>query len=134
MKFEYQIIKEHQLIIEIVSGHVTLEGLADKTSALFQDPDFNAQYVGIADYRNASPQITRTELYGFASFLNENELFGEAKWAVIADNPMVVALTQIFQQRMVDQNLIGIFNTSEGAAKFVDRPVALNYVHDYPVI
>ncbi|HAV12670.1 MAG TPA: hypothetical protein DCX06_04110 [Opitutae bacterium] len=134
MKFEYQIIKEHQLIIEVVSGQITLEGLADKTCALFADPDYDASYVGLADYRHASPQITRTELYGFAKFLNENDLFGQSKWAIIADNPMVVALTQIFQQRMLDTDLIGVFSTTEAAAAFLERPVLLDYVHDYPVI
>ena len=128
MKFEYRIIKEHKLIIEVVSGQTTIEGLAQKTSALFSDPDYDPTYVGIADYRKASSQITRAELYGFANFINQSGQFGKAKWALLADDPMVVALSQIFQQRLTGADILGVFNSPEAAAEFVGNPAVLDYV------
>ncbi|MEN8662034.1 MAG: hypothetical protein ACN4GF_09300 [Lentimonas sp.] len=82
----------------MVTCKTTLEGLAKMTSTLFSDPDYDPSYVGIADYRNASSQITRSELYGFSNFLNQSGQFGKAKWALLVDDPMVSALSQIFQQ------------------------------------
>lgn len=134
MKFKYQIYKEHGLIIEVVTGHVTLESLADKTKTLFADADYDSSYVGIADYRLASPQITRAEVYGFAKFINDSDQFGKSKWAIIADDPMVVALSQIFQQRLINTDVISVFATIEAAAMHVGKPVALNYIEKDIVI
>lgn len=128
MKFEYSIIKKHKLIVEVVSGKTTIEGLAEKTKALFSDPNYDPSYIGIADYRKASSQITRAELYGFANFINQSEQFGEAKWAILANDPMVVALSQIFQQRLIETDIIGIFSSPEAAADFLENPIVLDYI------
>ncbi len=128
MKFEYSIIKEHKLIIEVVSGQTTIEGLAEKTKALFSDPNYDSNYVGVADYRKASSQITRAELYGFANFINQSGQFGKAKWAILADDPMVVALSQIFQQRLTEAAIIGVFSSPEAAAQFIENPAVLDYI------
>lgn len=126
MKVDYKIYKEHKLIIEIISGETTIEGLADKTNKLFSDPDYDVDYVGVADYRKAVSQVTRAELYGFANFINQSDQFGKSKWAIIANDPMVVALSQVFQQRLLDQSKIGIFNSPIAAAKFIERPVLID--------
>ncbi|MGJ8653568.1 MAG: hypothetical protein ACSHX8_09880 [Opitutaceae bacterium] len=134
MKFSYQIIKEHKLVVEEVSGRVTLEGLAQKTNSLYSDPDYDPTFVGVADYRLATAQITRTELYGFAKFINGHEQFGQAKWAILADDPMVVAFSQIFQQRMIKTDVIEVFSTPEAAANYIGNPAALDYIKQYPMI
>lgn len=134
MKFSYQIIKEHKLVVEVISGKVTLEELADKANALFSEPDYDPTFTGIADYRLASAQISRAELYGFAKFINDHDQFGQAKWAVLADDPMIVAFSQIFQQRMIETDVIEVFSTPEAAAKYIGNPAALDYIKQYPVI
>ncbi|MDP4612132.1 MAG: hypothetical protein NWT02_13165 [Opitutales bacterium] len=126
MKVDYKIYKEHKLIVEVISGDITIEGLADKTNTLFSDPGYDVNYVGVADYRLAVSQITRAELYGFANFINKSDQFGKSKWAIIANDPMVVALSQVFQQRLLDQSKIGIFNSPIAASKFIEKPVLLD--------
>jgi hypothetical protein len=82
------------------------------------------------DLRKATSAMTKVELYGFASLISQTEMFGQSKWAIVADDPIVVALSTIFQQRIPDQTTIGIFCTIEAAADFINKPEVLNYLSD----
>lgn len=74
--------------------------------------------------------MTKVELYGFAAFLTESEMFGQSKWAIIGQDPIVIALSQIFKQRMPDQATIGVFTSVGAAAKFVKKPEVLNHLNN----
>ncbi len=130
MQYTYQIITEHELVIEKITGEVTVEALAEKTQVVFSDPLYAPTYNGVMDLRNAVSRMSKVELYGFASLISETEMFGQSKWAIIADDPIVVALSHIFQQRIPDQNTLGIFCTVKAAAEFINCPEVLNYLQD----
>ena len=130
MEYTYQIITEHELVIEKISGEVTVEALAKKTQVVFSDPLYLPTYNGVMDLRNAVSRMSKVELYGFASLISETEMFGQSKWAIIADDPIVVALGHIFQQRIPDQTTLGIFCTVNAAAEFISCPEVLNYLQD----
>ena len=130
MEYTYQIIPEHELVIEKVSGEVTVEELAYKTQTVFSDPLYVPTYNGVIDLRRAISRMSKVELYGFASLISETEMFGKSKWAIVAEDPIVVALSHIFQQRIPDQTTIGIFCTIKAAAEFISRPEVLNYLKD----
>lgn len=128
MEYTYQIIPKHQLVVEKLTGEVTVEELALKTQTVFSDPLYQPTYNGVMDLRKAVSRMSKVELYGFASLISETDMFGQSKWAIIADDPIVVALSQIFQHRIPDQSIIGIFSTVEAAASFIDKPALLNYL------
>ena len=130
MEYTYQIIPEHELVIEKVTGEVTVQELAYKTQTVFSDPLYVPTYNGIIDLRHAISRMSKVELYGFASLISETEMFGQSKWGIVADDPIVVALSHIFQQRIPDQTTLGIFCTVKAAAEFVSRPEVLNYLQD----
>lgn len=134
MDYLYRIIPEHKLIVETVTGAITVEELAKKTDQLFSDPLYDPTFAAIADYRGSVSRMTKVELYAFASLLNDSNMFGQAKWAIIADDPIVVALTHLFQQRVENAHNVGIFATAEAAAQFLGIPEALKYVEDDAVI
>ncbi len=134
MDYLYRILPEHKLIVETVTGAITVEELAKKTDQLFADPLYDPTYVGIADYRGSVSRMTKVELYAFASLMNDSNMFGQAKWAIIADDPIVVALSHLFQQRVENAENVGIFSTAEAAAQFVGVPEAMNYVGDDAII
>lgn len=127
MKFTFRIIKEHNLLIETVLGEITVDGLAEKTQAVFEHPDYSPSLCGLLDLRKASSGMTKVELYGFVAYLNQTEKFGHSKWAIIASDPIVVALSQIFQHRFSD-DLITVVGSPEAAADFLEKPVLLRYV------
>jgi hypothetical protein len=130
MEYTYHILPEHQLIIETVSGELTLEGLAQKTKELFADPQYDPRFNGVIDLRRASSHMTQVEVYGFAGYINESGMFGQSKWAIVGMDHIVIALSRIFKQRMPDQNTIGVYSTIEAAAKFVDNAEVLNRLND----
>ena len=130
MEYTYQIIPEHQLVVEKLTGEVTVQELAHKTQTVFSDPLYVPTYNGVMDLRKAVSRMSKVELYGFASLISETEMFGQSKWAILADDPIVVALSQIFQHRLPDQTTIEIFCTVEAAAEFINQPALLNYLQD----
>ena len=109
---------------------MTVEELAYKTQTVFSDPLYVPTYNGVIDLRRAISRMSKVELYGFASLISETEMFGKSKWAIVAEDPIVVALSHIFQQRIPDQTTIGIFCTIKAAAEFISRPEVLNYLKD----
>lgn len=134
MEYQFQILPEESLVIETITGEVTLEGMIAKTKALFADPRYEAGFAGIADLRGATLGMSKVELYGFATLINESDQFGEAPWAILADDPMVVALSQVLKLRIQDPSIIGVFSTVIEAARFVKKPKALEHLHQDPVI
>jgi len=130
MEYTYQIIPEHKLVIEQVTGEVTVQELAYKTQTVFSDPLYVPTYNGVMDLRHAVSRMSKVELYGFASLISESEMFGQSKWAILANDPIVVALSHIFKHRLPDQTTLGIFCTIQAAAEFVGHPEVLNYLKD----
>ncbi|MEM8867320.1 MAG: hypothetical protein AAGC73_03545 [Verrucomicrobiota bacterium] len=125
MEYSINIYPEESLIIESVSGVITIEDFVHKTQELFANPLYNPKYCGLVDMRGATSQLSKVELYGFANFLNQSEQFGKARWAALADDPIVVAFGQVLQHRIIDENLIGIFSKLESAAEFIQKPALL---------
>ena len=134
MEYQFNILSEESLVIETITGEITLEEMIAKTKTLFADSRYNANFAGIADLRKASLSMSKVELYGFATLINESDQFGQAPWAILADDPMVVALSQVLKLRIHDSSLIGVFSTVIEAARFVRKPKALDYLDEEPII
>lgn len=134
MNYTYRILPELQLIVEEIRGEVTVTELAKKAEALFADPLYHADYCGLADYRGAVSRMTKVELYAFADLVNQTNKFGAGKWAILADDPIVVALSQLFKQRVKNADKIEVFATARAAAQYLKIPAALEYVSDEAII
>jgi hypothetical protein len=134
MELKVQILPDEKLVLESISGEITLGEMIQKTKALFENPDYDASFVGVVDLRKGLAHMSKIELLGFANLINDSEQFGHAPWAILADDPMVVALSQIFQIRVKNPENIGVFATVREAAKFVQRPSLIQYLEDYPCI
>ncbi len=128
MNYQIDIYPEHKLILERIEGEVTVEGLMAKTAELFKDPRYRNEYVGVVDMRQAVTRMTKVELYGFAEYLNQSEQFAGTRWAILGSNPMVVALSQIFRQRIRNMDTIGVFSEVESAARFLENHHVLDHL------
>lgn len=134
MDYKFHIVPEESLVVETITGEITLEEMIAKTKALFSDPRYEASFSGVCDLRRAGPRMSKVELYGFATLINESEQFGQAPWAILAGDPMMVALSQIFKLRIQDPNIIGVFSTVIEAARFLQKPIVLELIDEEPVI
>lgn len=134
MNYTYRILPEHKLIVEQVGGEITITEIAQKAKKLFADPLYKNDYCGIADYRGAVSGMSKVELYAFADLVNQTNKFGQGKWAILADDPIVVALSQLFKQRVENADNIEVFATARAAVQYLGIPEALKYVTDEAVI
>ena len=75
-----------------------------KTETVFADPDYSPEFSGVIDMRGASSGLTRSSSTALRTCINHSDKFGRAPWAIIADDPLVVALSQVFQKRLRDVN------------------------------
>lgn len=78
--------------------------------------------------------MSKVELYGFATLVNESDQFGQTPWAILAADPMMVALSQIFKLRIQDPSIVGVFSTVVEAARFTKKPKVLELIDEEPVI
>jgi hypothetical protein len=130
MEYKIRIFPEHRLVIEEISGQVTLEDLIEKMKNLFDDRNYKSSYCGVVDLRKGNSRMSKIELLGFANLVNESDQFGHAPWAILCTDPMVVALSQIFKLRVKDPEAIGVFDSVDAAAKFVGKPELNDLLHD----
>ncbi len=130
MEYELQIIPEHCLVIEKISGEITLEAMIEKTQKLFSDPNYDPKYSGVVDLRKGITRMSKVELLGFANLINESEQFGKAPWAILGADPMVVALSQVFQLRLTDPDNLGVFSSVSEAARFLRKLELLELLED----
>lgn len=128
MQYNYQIIKEHGLIIETVQGHVTLKELAEKTQTLIEDNDYDNTYEGVIDLRMANAEVTMEELNEFADYINQSGLFANSIWALLVDDPMVFALGQAFLLHLPNGAALKVFDNIESAAAFLRKPEIKDYL------
>lgn len=134
MEYKFNILPEESLVIETVTGEITLEEMVQKTKTLFENPLYEASFSGVADLRKASLRMSKVELYGFATLVNESDQFGQAPWAILADDPMMVALSQVFKLRIQNPHFIGVFSTVVEASRFVQKPTVLEFIDEEAII
>lgn len=130
MQYSYEIYPEHELIVEKISGDITIEELIQKTQQLFSDPAYDPTFSGLMDMRGAHSKLSKVELYGFAEMINQSENFGQSPWIIIANDPMVVALSQVFKNRLTNLETIGVVSSVEVAAVALQKPEIHNYLVD----
>lgn len=131
MRLTYKLFPEHRLHLETIEGEITAGQLAIDSEAMFADPQFDASYDSIVDMRNASANMSRVELLGFAKIMQESGMFGKSKWALISNDPVLVALSEIFKNRLNEAKTIHVFSTVQAAADFIQNPEVLNHLTDH---
>jgi len=132
MRYHYRIIKEHELIVEVITGEITIEELIRRTEHLMADPDFNPGFSGISDLRSASPCMTKVEIHGFANWIKRPGLVGvgRSKWSILANEPIILKLSHLFRRCILKDDTVGVFGTPKAAAHFIEKPQALLYLPD----
>jgi hypothetical protein len=78
--------------------------------------------------------MSKIELYGLATLIDESEQFGQAPWAILAADRMMIALSQVFKSRIQDPSIIGVFGTVIEASPFIKKPKLLELIEEEPVI
>ena len=131
MHHTYNIFPEHRLHIEQMEGEFTLGGLATATDKMLADPSFDPSYDSVVDFRNAEAQMTRVEILAYSELMKTSDLFnGQSKWAIVASDPLILELSEIFRNQINQNDSIQVVTTIQAAAAFINCPEVLNYLQD----
>ena len=121
MKIDYTINKEKGIITEIWREKVSFEDYKDLKSREFSDPDFNNSYDIISDLRNASLSYSEKDMNKIIQLFKENqEEIGNRKSALVTSNPIQVASTILFKEKIKYMPInVRIFSTREAAEQWI---------------
>lgn len=119
MEYNTRIYKRQRLVVETVRGEVTVEELRDKFLSLFRNPEYDDSMRGLCDLRKASSRMQRSDFEQLAEEVESTSCFGQTRWAILTDDPMLTAFAQIFQRRVGEDGNIQIFSTLEAAEDYI---------------
>jgi hypothetical protein len=130
MDYKIQFFPGHDLVVERIVGEITLDGLHQKTKELLADTSYKPGICGVIDLREAHTHMSKKELQDFAGFVNESDRFKSSMWAIIGNDPLVIALSQVFQKKIENSERIGVFGTVDRAARFLKKPELMHILNE----
>lgn len=110
MKFTYYIIKEKKLVLERIEGHTSLEGIQKGMMQIWQHPDYDTNFSGLLDLRNADVTMGHAEVDVLAKLLFSSVKASNGNMILLVSKPMETALSMIFQEKMISKNKVLIYN------------------------
>ena len=126
MHYSYQIYSEQRLLIVTIQGEFTVEKLMIESQRMIEDPEFDTSYEGIVDMREATANVSKVEMLGFADIMEQTGIFSiKTKWAFITTDPVVLTLSETYKNRLNQGDDTQVFSTAEAAVDFLDKPEAL---------
>ena len=122
--YNYYILKEKNLVIEVLRGNFDLSDFVDLKKAESKDPDFDPNFDSILDIRNIENAFTQKIINDLENFLNiiktVQHVTKKRKAAVIASKPSQVA--GITWYKLIDDRSIEykIFSTLNAAKEWLE--------------
>lgn len=125
MTFGYTIDESRGLIFVRFSGSLGADAFIASMEKLWADPAYRRHYNGIADITGLRGDHTMEDLRRVIGFMNDNPNVTNARWAVVAESPLVVASAYLYQKAIAPVHQLEVFSTWEAASEFIgwDLPI-----------
>lgn len=133
LRSNYHIIKEKELIIEVIEGIITPGSLIAFKKAEIYDKNFVSTYNVIGDIRNSTFDITTSQIEAFVNFLIMNKpMFANNKHAIVFSsiNQQVYINILKSHEHNFPQSL-KICTSIEEAAEWVDKKEEVKQIEEY---
>lgn len=117
-------------MIKVITGEITIDEMIEESEEFFADPMFDKSYNGVMDLRRATTRVSKLDFFKYSQYLDRSGNMEFARWAVITNSPLVVALSQIHQRISKLGSHVGVFGTVERASIFIKRPMVHKYLED----
>lgn len=133
LRSNYQIIKDKELIIEVIEGIITPGSLVSFKKTEIYDENFVSSYNVIGDIRNSTFDITTSQIEAFVNFLIMNK-------PMFANNKHAILFSSVNQQIYINilkshedsfPQSLKICTSLEEAAEWVDRKDELKLIEEY---
>jgi hypothetical protein len=122
-KLEYKFDHKRKIIIDTVSGILTLHELIEHEKAKFNDPEYNDSYSAVLDIRGSVFDLNHDEKEIFYRMIKKltAKINMKRKCAIITDKPNEVVNSQLFKIRMnhISPMNFRIFSSEEAAYMWV---------------
>jgi hypothetical protein len=121
--YNYYILKEKNLVIEVLRGYFVLSDFIDLKRTESKDPDFDPNFDSILDIRNIENAFTQEIIRDLENFLKiiktVQNVSKKRKAAVIASKPSQVAGTTWY--KLIDDRSIEykVFSTLKAAREWL---------------
>jgi len=116
-KSKYQIIKEHNIVLEYHSGPIDAKSFISFKHNLSLDPNFKPGLKYFVNLQDVSFDISQNDIQEYVEFLGaKSKIFGERQVALITNTPNQVVNTTLFKStNPMKSEAIEIFSTNETA-------------------
>jgi len=123
MDFKFEILKDHNLLIQQRKGLYSTQGLMDTVKQCQTHPDYSIKLDMISDFRKVDSDFDIKIFEGFIKKYSETNYL-KAKFALIVENPKNTALATIWEYT-IKQQYVKLFSTVEGACNWLKLDYSL---------
>ncbi len=124
LKSYYEIILEHNLVIEYHRGILKAGSYINFKKTLFSDPLFKPNLNHFIHFKNVTFDTNKHDINEFVSFMKTNtKSIGKRKIAFITNTPNQVVSTTLYKMMLNNLNQsVEIFSTNDNALKWLKVP------------
>lgn len=120
MKFSYAIDPQRRMIFQSYSGRFTVTQVISCIRQLWDDPAYDRTFHGIADLTKMETGAGIEDLHTLLDFLRASDARTSiARWAFVADSPLITACSLFYKQHMRSIHQIDVFSTWEAAGAWL---------------
>jgi hypothetical protein len=122
MSLAYTIFPEQRLILERFKGRVTAQEMRQFIEEVWADEAYDKSYNALVDLTEAQLDMKRTDIAAISAFLFMSPDASEGRVAIIASQPIEMALSFLFQSNIAMKNDVAVFSTWESVRDFLRLP------------
>jgi len=113
----FKIYPEHKLIHTWTTG-TDFPTLLEFYKEVGSHEDFSKDFVGLADMREASLDMTSEQAIEIARFVVESD-FSRARWVFLVSEPTETALSFVYKDIVLEKHELFVVSTLESASEYL---------------
>lgn len=119
MSYSFSINTAQRLMYLRWEGLITLGHIKDLAEYVWDHPDYDPDFCGLFDVREATLSLSLREVGNLRHFLSRDARYIRNCFAIVITAPFPTALAMLFAARSTSRR-IGVFSTPEAAQAWLD--------------
>lgn len=119
MEFKYYIDKERKIVIRAFYGEVSLNLLEESLKIVWNDPEYDPTFNGLADFRECKMLFSKERLLKIIKVVADNVMSLQGKVAILVTEPISAAMATIYEEKLERISKVEVFCYTSNAAEFL---------------